>query len=62
MIENILVASRFPAPLLDRLRSYCDENDLNQSQVIRRSVSRYLREEMKPEKTEWLISRPRGIL
>ena len=42
MIENILVASRFPSPLLDDLKAYCEENDLNQSQVIRKSVAALL--------------------
>ena len=38
MIENTLVAARFPVPLLEKMREYCDKNDLNQSQLIRRGV------------------------
>ena len=39
MIHNVLVASRFPSTMLDDLKCYCQENDLSQSQVIRKSVS-----------------------
>ena len=39
MIENTLAAFRLPSTMLHDLRVYCEENDLNQSQVIRKSVS-----------------------
>ena len=42
MIHNVLVASRFPSTMLDDLKEYCEENDLSQSHVIRKGVSRIL--------------------
>lgn len=35
---------RINRPLLEQLKDYCDDNDLNQSQVVRRSLSQYLKE------------------
>ena len=35
---------RINRPLLEQLKDYCDDQDLNQSQVVRRSLSQYLKE------------------
>ena len=35
---------RINSPLLEKLKDHCDDNDLNQSQVVRRSLSQYLKE------------------
>ena len=49
MIENTLVAFRIPVPMLDRLKDYCDENDLCRSQVFRRSLAQYFRADADPK-------------
>jgi hypothetical protein len=48
MIENTLVAFRIPVPMLDKLKDYCDENDLCRSQVFRRSLAQYFRSDVDP--------------
>jgi len=35
---------KLPSTLLEQLKDYCDHQDLNQSQVVRRSLSQYLKE------------------
>jgi hypothetical protein len=62
MIENTLVAARLPIPLLNRMKDYCRENDLSQSQVIRRGVSAILNGNPNevpspPPKTGWSVRR-----
>jgi metal-responsive CopG/Arc/MetJ family transcriptional regulator len=33
---------RIPSTLLEELKDYCDGEDLNQSQVVRRALKKYL--------------------
>ena len=43
-ISNEYLGVRLPSTLLEQLKDYCDHQDLNQSQVVRRSLSQYLKE------------------
>jgi len=43
-ISNQYLGVRLPSTLLEQLKDYCDHQDLNQSQVVRRSLSQYLKE------------------
>ena len=43
-ISNRFLGVKLPSTLLEQLKDYCDDNDLNQSQVVRRSLSQYLKE------------------
>ena len=43
-ISNQYLGVRLPSTLLEQLKEYCDDQDLNQSQVVRRSLSQYLKE------------------
>ena len=66
MITNKLTAQRIPTPLLERVIQHAKDNDLNQSQVVRRAISHYLNQfddeqeyltHQKPTKAKsgWLI-------
>ena len=43
-ISNRFLGVKLPSTLLEQLKDYCDHQDLNQSQVVRRSLAQYLKE------------------
>jgi nucleoid-associated protein YejK len=49
---------RINRPLLEQLKDYCDDNDLNQSQVVRRSLSQYLKEKNEALRKQSAEGRP----
>jgi len=44
MIDNTLIAFRLPTSLRETLKNFCKDNDINQSQVIRRGIMSYISE------------------
>ena len=49
---------RINSPLLEKLKDYCDDQDLNQSQVVRRSLSQYLKEKNQALRKQSAAGRP----
>ena len=57
-ISNTYLGVRLPSTLLEQLKDYCDHQDLNQSQVVRRSLSQYLKEKNDALRKQSAAGRP----
>lgn len=61
-ITSMYLGVRLPSTLLEQLKDYCDDQDLNQSQVVRRSLSQYLKEKNEALRKQSAAGRPSSWL
>ena len=61
-ISNRFLGVKLPSTLLEQLKDYCDDQDLNQSQVVRRSLSQYLKEKNEALSKQSAAGRPSSWL
>ena len=61
-ISNRFLGVKLPSTLLEQLKDYCDDQDLNQSQVVRRSLSQYLKEKNEALRKQSAAGRPSSWL
>ena len=61
-ISNRFLGVKLPSTLLEQLKDYCDDQDLNQSQVVRRSLSQYLKEKNAVLRKQSAAGRPSSWL